>query len=186
MNLYQDCSKTPRRSAGLKWYVKLFIFIAVAALTFAIAGMGYVVRAKYAMNDYVIHLGAAFNAATLVNAATTHTDEGSAVIAEYQGQRAVIVLENYKALQSYLRRDYAMPPFARIDRDEALHVSICGASHLYIISDKDGQGATLEFESAGERFVMHVSGGDLWQKIIDICLKGFGKNANIPLADSGQ
>lgn len=93
----------------------------------------------------------------------------------------MIIPENYKPLQSYLRRDYAMPPFGHVDKDGALHVSICGKSHLYIQGDTDGQGATLLLESSDQRYIMHVTGGDLWQKIMEICTKGFSKNDNIPL-----
>ena len=87
----------------MKWYVKALIIAAVTTLVIYIGGMIYVVRAKYSMNDYVVHLGAAFNAATIVNATETYTDEERAVIAEYEGRRAVIIPENYKPLQSYLR-----------------------------------------------------------------------------------
>ena len=181
MSLYENCSTVSRRRADIPWYVKAVIITALLTLVTLIGGMSYLVKAKYAMNDYVIHLGAAFNAATIVNATENHVEEDKAVISEYNGQRVVLVPENYKPLQSYLRRDYAMPLFGYVNRDNALHVSICGESHLYIVGDADGQGATLAFDCADETFVMHVTGGDLWQKLIDICMKGFGKNANIPL-----
>lgn len=166
----------------MKWVWKAVIWIAVLTLVFVIAGFGYVIKAKFTMNEYVLQLGAAFNAATIVNAEVTHTDEDQAVIASYEGRRAVIVPENYKALQSYLRRDYAMPLYARVDREKALHVSICAQSHLYIVSDPDGQGATILMESAGDTYTMHVTGGDLWDKIEEICLEGRSKYPNIPLS----
>lgn len=181
MSLYDNCSKTSRRRADIPWYVKAVVVIALATLIAMIGGMSYLVKAKYSMNDYVIELGASFNAATIINATETHMEPDKAVIAEYEGQRVLINPENYKPLQSYLRRDYAMPLFAHVNRDKALHITICGQSHLYITGDRDGQGATLLLESSGERFTMHVTGGDLWQKIIDVCMKGFNKNENIPL-----
>lgn len=165
----------------MKWIWKLTIWIALLTLVFVIGGMVYVVKAKFTMNEYVLQLGAAFNAATIVNAEETYTDEERAVIASYQEKRAVIVPENYKALQSYLRRDYAMPFYARINKEEALHISICGQSHVYIVSDKDGQGATLLMESAGESYKMHVTGGDLWDKIVEISMNGRSKYPNLPL-----
>lgn len=166
----------------MKWYTKLLVFLGIATLIYVIGGMIYIVSAKYRMNDYTVQLGAAFNAATYVNATETFTDEDRAVIAEYDGRRSVIVPENYKALQSYLRRDHAMPFLAFVNKDKALHVSICGQSHLYIVGDKDGQGAMIRFESAGEKFTMHVTGGDLWQKILDVSLEGSYKAENIPLS----
>lgn len=163
----------------MKWYIKALIIAAITTLIIYICGMVYVVKAKYAMNDYVLQLGAAFNAATIVNATETHTDPERAVIAEYQGESAVIVPENYKALQSYLRRDHAMPPIAFIDREKSLHISICETSHLYIQSDKDGQGALVCLESADEKYTMHVTGGDLFDKILTVSLHGTHKNPNL-------
>ena len=66
MSLYDNCSKTSRRRADIPWYIKAVVAIAIATLLAMIGGMSYLVKAKYAMNDYVIHLGAAFNAATIV------------------------------------------------------------------------------------------------------------------------
>ena len=163
----------------MKWYIKALIVAALTTLIVYICGMVYVVKAKYAMNDYVLHLGAALNAATIVNATETYTDPERAVIAEYQGESAVIVPENYKALQSYLRRDHAMPPIAFIDREKALHISICETSHLYIQSDKDGQGALVRLESADEKYTMHVTGGDLFDKILTVSLRGTNNHPNI-------
>lgn len=180
-NLYDHCNPVRKRRGGNMLWAKILIVLAVLTLIAVIAGMSYVVKAKYTMNDYVVELGAAFNAATYVNATQTHMEEDKAVIAEYGGQRVLVNPENYKALQSYLRRDYAMPMLSRVNRDEALHVTICGESHLYIVGDEDGQGATLVLESSGESYTMHVTGGDLWQKILDVCMKGFGKNENSPL-----
>lgn len=167
----------------MKWYTKLFVLIAVATLLFVIVGMIYLVNAKYQMNDYTVQLGLSFNAATYVNATETFTDEENAVIAEYEGRRSVIVPENYKGLQSYLRRDHAMPFLAFVNKDNALHISICNQSHLYIVGDKDGQGAMIRFETNGEKYTMHVTGGDLWQKILDISLDGSYKAENILLGE---
>lgn len=165
----------------MKWYTKLLVLLAIGTLIFVIGGMTYVVKAKYSMNDYAVQLGAAFNAATIVNATETHTDAQQAVIASHNGQQSVIVPENYKALSSYLRRDHAMPLIGRVQKETALHISICAQSHLYMQGDKDGQGALILFESAGERFVMHVRGGDLWDKIVQLCMEGSTKHPNLPL-----
>ena len=165
----------------MKWYWKGMIFITAAVLAFMIGGMVYLVKARYAMNDYVVQLGHSFNAAMLVNAEETFTEEEKAVIAEYQGERAVIVPENYKALQSYLRRDSAMPLISLFRRGEALHISFCGENHLYVQGDRDGQGAKILFECGKKTFRMHVSGGDLWQKIVDLSMKGWGQTPNLPL-----
>ena len=165
----------------MKWYTKLLVALGVGTLIFVIVGFAYIVRAKYSMNEYAVQVAAAFNAATIVNATETHTDEQQAVIATYNGKSSVIVPENYKALQSYLRRDYAMPPFGKVKDEGALHISICGESHLYIRGDKDGQGALLRLDTDGKSFLMHVTGGDLWEKILKVSMDGRNDYPNIPL-----
>ena len=165
----------------MKWYTKALVFIAIATLLFVIFGMIYLVNAKYQMNEYAVQLGTAFNAATYVNATETHMEQENAVIATYQEQSSIIVPENYKALQSYLRRDHAMPPMGRVDREKALHIAICGKSHLYITGDADGQGALIQFETVGRKFLMHVSGGDLWEKILQIALEGRTSAPNLTM-----
>lgn len=165
---------------GMKWYLKLIIMLAVSTLVFYIGSMVYLVKAKYAMNEYVVQLGLAFNAATMVNAEETYTDDARAVIAEYAGERSVIVPENYKLLSSYLKWSHAMPPLAFVDKEEALRITICADSRLYIEGDDDGQGATVRFETGEDRFTMHVASVDLWEKILTLCLEG-GKTPNIPL-----
>lgn len=165
----------------MKWYTKLIIFIGIATLVMVIVGMVYVVNAKYQMNEYALQTGAAFNAATMVNANETHLEEDQAVVAEYQGRRAIIAPENYKIVLSYLRRSYAMPPFAHVNKDAALHLTICGSSECWVVGDRDGQGATVLFTSAGKSFTMHVTGSDLWQKLLDACLDGTYNAENLPL-----
>lgn len=163
---------------------KIIVTIAVLTLVALIGSMIYFVSAKYQMNEYAVQIGNVFNAATIVNATETYTDEERAVIATYNGESSVIVPENYKALMSYLRRDHARPLFGSVKKENALHISICGQSHLYIAGDKDGQGATILLENMGDSFVMHVAGGDLWDKIVDMSLKGTARNPNIPLAEN--
>lgn len=163
----------------MKWYTKLLIFLGIGTLVFVIVGMGYVIKAKYQMNEYTLQLGAAFNAATMVNATETFTDPDRAVIINYNGQETILVPENYKALLSYLRRDHAMPFLSYLDKETALHISVCNKSHLFIQGDRDGQGALIHFETAGKAYRMHVSGGDLWEKIVTICTKGRNNYPNL-------
>lgn len=166
---------------GMKWYWKLLLTVCALTMALYIAGMIYAVRAKLAMNDYIIQLSMAFNAATMVNAKETYTDPDRAIIAEYGGERCVVVPENYRQLSGYLTWNHAMPPFGSVDEEEALHVSICGGSDLYIEGDEDGQGAMVLFESAGKRFTMHIASVDLWDKILKACMEGSYKAENIPL-----
>jgi len=162
----------------LFWTMVIAAFSALFAL---MVGMVYVVKAKYALNDYTMQVGLGFNAAMMVNAEETHTDEDKAVIAEYEGKRVVIAPENYRAVQSCLLRQAAMPPFGRVRREGALHISVCGMSEMYVQPDDDGEGFTVEWRSGDERYVMHASGGSHWQRMLKLCLEGSTQMKNIEL-----
>ena len=138
------------------------IILAFSALFLFIGGMVYVVKAKYALNDYTMQVGFGFNAAMMVNAEETHMDADKAVIAQYEGKRVVIVPENYKAVQSCLLRQAAMPLFGRVRH-------------------QDGEGFTAEWIAKDERCVMHAAGGNHWQRLLTLCLEGTAKSPNIAL-----
>ena len=157
------------------------IAIAFAALFLFIGGMVYVVKAKYTLNDYTLQLGLGFNAAMMVNAEETHTDADKAVIAEYEGKRVVIAPENYKAVQSCLLRQAAMPLFGRLRREGALCISVCGTSEMHVQPDDDGEGFTVEWKSDDDRFVMHASGGGHWSRLLKLCMEGSTQTPNIEL-----
>ena len=167
------------RHSGLVF--KVLAVIAILTLVATMGGMVYVVKAKLAVNEYTLQLGANFNAAMMVNATETYTDADRAVIAEYEGRRVVIVPENYRQVISCLSRQAAMPLLAFVDREEALHISLCGASDLYAQPDKDGEGFTVEWLLSGKRFVMHTSGGNHWERLLQYCLDGAKKSPNIEL-----
>lgn len=160
------------------WTMVVAAFTALFAL---MGGMVYVVRAKYALNDYTMQVGLGFNAAMMVNAQQTLTDEGSAVIAEYEGRRVVIAPENYRAVQSCLLRQAAMPPFGRVRREGALRISVCGTSEMFVQPDDDGEGFTVDWRSGDERYTMHASGGGHWQRLLTLCLEGSAQAKNIEL-----
>ena len=153
-------------------FVTLFLFI---------GGMVYVIKAKYALNDYTMQVGFGFNAAMMVNAQETLLDEDSAVIAEYEGKRVVIAPENYKAVQSCLLRQAAMPLLGRVKHEGALRITLCGETEVYVQPDKDGEGFTAEWNGKNRRFVMHAAGGNHWQRLLTLCLEGTAKSPNIAL-----
>ena len=157
------------------------VVTAFAALALFVCGMVYVVKAKYALNDYTMQLGLGFNAAMMVNAEETHTDTDKAVIAEYAGKRVVIAPENYKAVQSCLLRQAAMPLFGRVRHEGALRISVCGEAEGFIQPDADGEGFTVEWKTDDDRFVMHASGGSHWERLLKLCLEGSAQAENIEL-----
>ena len=168
-----------RRARG--FLLRAVVASALAALLLLIGGMIYVVRAKYALGDYTMQTAMQFNAAMMVNAEETYTDEARAVIAEYAGARAVIAPENYRAVLSCLTRQAAMPLYARVDEETAMHICICGSTDAYIAPDADGEGFTVDWRSPEGRLVMHTAGGNHWERLMTLCMEGSQKAQNIPL-----
>ena len=166
----------------MKWYLKLILACTLLALLAGTVGMVYVVRAKFATNDYLTQLSLAFNAAMLVNAHETYTDDAQAVIAETENGRFVIEPENYRTLSFYLKVQAAMPLFERVDENAPLKISICGESMIYAEPASGGNGANLRFESGGKKTTMHVSDSYLWEELIRTCERGTSRAENILLS----
>lgn len=165
----------------MKWYVKLILGLALLAFIAGIFGMIYVVHAKFVINDYNTQISLAFNAAMLVNAQETYTDEAQAVIAETENGRFVIAPENYRSLSYFLKTSASVPVFKKVGSDVPLKISICGESTVYIKPDADGQGAYLRYSANGESFTMHVGCTDFWSDLIRVCEVGTYLTDNIPL-----
>lgn len=164
-----------------RWIAYAFAAAAAALLVVLIGGMAYVVKAKYAINDYNKQMTFAFNAAMMVNAEETFTDDARAVIAEYGGQRVVIAPENYKALQTCLQRQAAMPPFGSVQEEGALKITFCGDSVLLARPDADKDGFLVEWKTGEDRFVMQTRGGNHWERLVSLCMKGRSSVPNIIL-----
>ena len=166
----------------MSWKGKLLIGIAAAILLTAIFFMIYVVRAKYRSNEYILQLGAAFNAAILVNGDETLTDPEYAVISEYDGKKYLIVPENYKALNTLLRKDAVMPIFGNSLKDAPLSIRICDTALVRIRPNKHSvDGASIYFDTGTQHFYMHVKGGNIWTQILSWATKGSTHYDNIPL-----
>lgn len=170
----------------MKWYSKLIIIFGILVLVVVIAGMIYVVNAKNIMNEYTIQSGAAFNAAMLINAEETFTDPEHAVVAVYGNQRAIVIPENYRSVLYYLRENAGSPIFARIDRGNALTLTVCGSSVFTVDFDPDGEAATVEFTSDEKRFIMRVRGTELRDRLLKCVLEGTGAGRNISLTEPAE
>jgi len=165
----------------MKWYLKLILALTLLALLAGTAGMVYVVRAKFAANDYNTQVTLAINAAMMVNAQETHTDAENAIIAETENGRFVIVPENYRTLTFYLKVQAVMPVYAHVGEDAPLKISICGESIIYAEPADNGDGAYLRFVSGDDSFTMHVRDVELWDELIRTCEYGTTRGMNIPL-----
>ena len=165
------------------WKGKTLIALALAMALVGAVWMGYSIRARYHGNEYVMKMTLAFNAAALANGEETYTDPDRAVISACGGQRYVIVPENYKAIVSLLRKDCAMPLFRRPGKDAPLEITVCNSARLRLEPDPDSvDGALVAFTAdSGQRFTMHVRGGNIWKQIVAYATVGHGEHPNLPL-----
>lgn len=164
----------------MKWYAKLIIAFSLLVLLAVILGMVYVVGAKNALNEYILRNGNAFNAAMLINGEETFTDPERAVIAEYEGTRAVVVPENYRALTYYLKENAARPIFARLRREGALTLTVCGGTVFTVAFDEDGETATCELAGGGRPLLMRLRGIALRDRLLSTALEGTTAAKNLP------
>ena len=159
--------------------VKIIIALALAVLLACIGGMIFVVKSKYAINDFAIEVNAAMNAAMIVNAEETHTDAENAVICEYEGDRVILAPENYRAFSTYLGMQSAMLLFDHADRDSGLHICVCGNADVYVSSDMDGDGLNIRWETGKRTYNMHAKGSNIWNRLVQTCTVGSSAAENI-------
>ena len=119
----------------------------------------------------------------LWNGEETYTDPDRAVISSYQGQRYVIIPENYKAIVSLLRKDCAMPLFSRVGKDAPLSIAICASDTIDIEPCGNGvDEALIRFvNGSGKRFAMHVRGGNIWKQLVEYATTGHSERKNLPI-----
>ena len=141
----------------------------------------YSIKLLYKGNEYTLQLTAAFNAAALLNGEETYTEPDKAVISACDGQRYVILPENYKALVTLLRKDHAMPPFRRVGQDAPLSITICGCTTLRVAPEDDDNALVSLTTDTGKRFTMHVRGGNIWKQILEYATVGHSENRNLAL-----
>ena len=163
------------------WSRGLIIFT-VVMLVGGIVFIGYLLRARTQANEYLFQVDAVLSACMVVNQGEPLTDADKAVIAEYDGQKAVVVPDNYAALSSYLRKDAVMPLLLQIDRSKALKITFCGQAVLYAVpADDTGDKVLLCLETGGQTLSMHIRGGNLWINLVACCMTGTYHDKNIPL-----
>lgn len=165
----------------MKWF-RFLIILTVLLLVFGIAFLIYSVHARLTASEYQFQVDAVLAAATVANQGEPLTETDKAVIAEYDGQRTVIVPGNYTALSFYLRKDAAMPPFLNIDREKALKITVCDEAVIYAVpGDAGGDVVLVRLETGGNVFQMRTDGGNQWTSLLAVCTEGTYHDKNIPL-----
>ena len=145
------------------WKLKTVVILALGIFVAGCLWLGYMVYARYQGNDYLMQMPAAFNAALLVNGDETYTEPDKAVICAYEGQRYVILPDNYKAIVSLLRKDSAMPLFRRVGDDAPLTI-VCDVpagwtkarAHCQLNARKGADAADLEVPAKDGRAVFDI------------------------------
>ncbi len=167
----------------MSWKLKAIVCLVLGVLLAYCAWLGYLVYARYQGNAYILQTAASFNAAALLNGEETYTEPDRAVISSYEGQRYVILPDNYRAIVSLLRKDSAMPMFRRVGKDAPLSITICDSARIQIEPDRGSvDGALVLFTSdTGKRFTMHVHGGNIWKQILEYTTTGHSGYRNLPL-----
>ncbi len=165
----------------MKIFRFLVIFTAIL-LVFGIAFLIYSVHARLTASEYQFQVDAVLSAAAVANQGESLTEPDRAVIAEYEGQRTVIVPGNYTALSFYLRKDAAMPLFLNIDREKALKITVCDEAVIYAVpADSGGDIVLIRLETGGNVFQMRTDGGNQWSSLLAACTRGTYHDENIPL-----
>ncbi|MBR6706870.1 MAG: hypothetical protein IKI84_09350 [Clostridia bacterium] len=166
----------------MKWFTKAVTITAILALVVGIAGIVYAVHARMASAEYQFQIDAVLSAASIANEGKAVTDADRAVIAEYQGGRAVVVPGNYKALSYYLRMDAMMPPWGNVKEDQCLKITVCGEAVILVMPDKGSDDNILiRMTTGGKTFLMKAHGGNLWTNLLACAMQGTYHDSNIPL-----
>ena len=161
---------------------RILIIVTALLLVFGIGFMIFSVHSRLTAAEYQFQVDAILAAATVANREEPLTDSDKAVIAEYEGQRTVIVPGNYTALSAFLRKDAAMPLFLQIDPEKALKITVCDdAVFLAAPADDSGDIVVVQLETGGKTFRIRTDGGNQWTSLLTVCTKGTYHDDNLPL-----
>ena len=161
---------------------RVLIILIVLFLAAGIAFMVWTVHARMTGNEYDFQVEAVLSAAEIANGGEPLTDADRAVVAEYGGRRWIVVPGNYRALLSYLRKDYVAMPFQSIDTEKALKLSVCGVAEIWAApKDASGDVVYVRLATGGKTFRVRTDGGNLWSNLLTCCTTGTYHDKNIPL-----
>ena len=166
--------------------MKMARILIIFTIVFLVLGIGLLAFSIYSRTngtEYQFQVDAVLGAAFIANEEDPlTTDPDRAVIAEYDGRKAVIVPNNYMALSSYLRKDSASMLFFSINREKAIKLTVCNEAVFYIAPQENSEDvAYVELSTMGQTFHMRTDGGNQWKNLLNCCTKGTYHDENIPL-----
>ncbi len=163
------------------WFWILLV-LTIVLLLFGIGWMIFSVNSRLTGTEYQFQVDAVLAAAKIENGGEPLTDPGKAVVAEYEGRRAVVVPANYAALSSYLRKDAASPLFLSIQPEKSLKLTVCGEAEIYAMPEEgNGDVVLIQMTTQGRTFRIRTDGGNQWSSLLRCCMEGTYHDANIPL-----
>ena len=155
----------------------LFLLAGIAMMIFSI-------HSRMTGMEYQFQVEAVLGAAAAANGGEPVTEPDRAVIAEYQGRRAVVAPANYQALSSYLRKDAAVPLSVHVEPEKALKLTVCGeAEFLAVPEDEKGDVVLIRLTTGGRTFGIRTDGGNQWSSLLRCSLEGTYHDQNIPLPE---
>lgn len=157
------------------------IAVGIMFLAIGIVGMGWMLHASQTASRFASQVETGFMAAAMVNAKEIHMDADRAVIAEYEGKRVVIHPGNYDALRLLLTQEMAALLFGEMDKKDALRISLCGTSDMYIAPVAGRDAIYVEWTVQGKHCYVRIKGNSIWERMKLFAVEGTGANLNIPL-----
>jgi len=159
----------------------LLIAAGVTFLVTGIAAMGWMLHASRTASRFASQVETGFMAAAMVNRHEVRLEEENAIIAEHEDKRVVIHPGNYDALRLLLTQEMAASLFGEMDKGNALRISFCGTSDMYIAPAAGRDAIYVEWTVQGKRCYVRIKGNGIWERVKLFAVKGTGTNLNIPL-----
>ena len=159
----------------------VLIAVGIVFLVLGIGIMGWMLHASRTANRFEAQVEMGFMAAQMLNAHTIHMDESKVVVAEYEGKSVIVHPDHYNALKLLLTQNRAAMLTGEMNKENALRISFCKTSDMFIGPVAEGDGIYVEWLTQGERYYVRIKGNDIWERVRLFAIEGVETSRNIPL-----
>ena len=135
-----------------------------AGMIFLVAGMaimGWMLYASRTANRFEAQVEMGFMAAKMLNVHTIHMDESKAIVAEYEGERVIVHPDHYDALKLLLTQERAAMLMGEMNKENALRISFCKTSDMFIGPVAEGDGIYVEWLTQGKQYFVRINSAPL-------------------------